>query len=631
MPAHISDSKQDRIAPEWAAMLPLLLLVCALVIPHLGGNAFTGDEPASLHNAGYFSSEAQSLTQTWSIIAERDPRQSFGWPLLLTAWSRLVGWSELAIRALPLYAGLLTFALVWRIGRDAFSWETGLAATLLLTGSAFFLTYMSVARVFCQATFFATLLVWRYLRCTQDRRPPGWVSRAALLLACAGLLYSNWYAALLLLALGLYHLLFQPKTRQWWRPVLPVAGGVLPALPQLAILADGLELTLGTTGEWITRWTVPQLLAQLIHWLGNGLPRPSPDLAATLVAILVVALVLFSLRRRHRGAGHDAFWLLTFTSVTLLAAGSLASLVTGGVPAHGDRYLLPLWPLTALAAGAGLVRLTRNRDALLVTLLSIWFLVGAGPGIINGYRFEIGYFYPSQVHRIARDLRERLPASDLLLVDQEIQRLDPEGLYSLPRQLPAKIINRTVDDPLAAVRPLHENFPYVSLLFRARDRADIPPLMEALGRTICERLLDAHGFVLERHALAGAWCPQRPARFAFDNGLTLAEPVIALRNDALRVELLLHSDDALLSHAYSLSLQLVDVNSLETVAQQDAGLGRGNVLALQPEIDVSALPAGEYALRLALYDWGSGIRSSGQDLTLGHFSDIFTLQHVFLE
>lgn len=174
-------------------------------------------------------------------------------------------------------------------------------------------------------------------------------------------------------------------------------------------------------------------------------------------------------------------------------------------------------------------------------------------------------------------------------------------------------------------------FPSVSLLFRTRDRADIPPLMEAPGRTFCERLLDDHGFVLECYALAGAWCPARPARFAFDNGITLAEPVISLRNDALRAELLLHSDDALVSHAYSLSLQLVDVNSLETVAQQDTGLGRGKVLVLHPRIDVSALPAGEYALRLVLYDWGSGIRSSGRDLTLGHVGDIFTLQHVFLE
>lgn len=89
MPAHISDSVQDRSAPERVAMLPLLLLVCALV---------------------------------------------------------------------------------WRSGRDAFSWETGLTASLLLAGSAFFLTYMAVARAFCQAAFFATLLVWSYLRCAQGLR-----------------------------------------------------------------------------------------------------------------------------------------------------------------------------------------------------------------------------------------------------------------------------------------------------------------------------------------------------------------------------------------------------------------------------------------------------------------------------
>ena len=44
-------------------------------------------------------------------------------------------------------------------------------------------------------------------------------TQAGLLLGSISLLYSHYLGALLLPVLGLFHLLFVPKHRRWWRPV----------------------------------------------------------------------------------------------------------------------------------------------------------------------------------------------------------------------------------------------------------------------------------------------------------------------------------------------------------------------------------------------------------------------------
>ena len=63
----------------------------------------------------------------------------------------------------------------------------------------------------------------------------------------------------------------------------------------------------------------------------------------------------------------------------------------------------------------------------------------------------------------------------------------------------------------------------------------------------------------------------------------------------------------------------------ERVAQSDVGAGPGTIVALSSEIDISALPPGEYELRVALYDWQTGARLSARDLDTDEVSNIHTL------
>ena len=125
----ISANKSTAGHPWLWALLPLLL-AAALAIPLLDVDAFNGDEPASLVAAGIVRSGPLSLEATWSYITNSNQNQAYGWPMLLAIWGHLVGWSEVAVRALSLFFGMLALAWVYRTGRDLLAPRAGLFAAL---------------------------------------------------------------------------------------------------------------------------------------------------------------------------------------------------------------------------------------------------------------------------------------------------------------------------------------------------------------------------------------------------------------------------------------------------------------------------------------------------------------------
>src|SRR3954471_9525844 len=64
-----------------------------------------------------------------TLANDRHPPAYF---LALSAWSSLTGDSRLALRYLSMMIGLLTVALVYRMGRDGYGHRAGLYAALLM-------------------------------------------------------------------------------------------------------------------------------------------------------------------------------------------------------------------------------------------------------------------------------------------------------------------------------------------------------------------------------------------------------------------------------------------------------------------------------------------------------------------
>ena len=619
MPARVTTT-------AWLWALFPLLLAAALVIPLLNADAFNGDEPASLLAAGILRPGPWSLAEVWDNIALRHPP---GWAVLLSVWGLFVGWSEFAIRALSLFIGLLTLAWVYRAGRGFFAPAAGLIAALLLSASVFHLAYMARAELYAPVALCAVICVWYYWRVALHQQQPGKGAQAGLLLGSIGLLYSHYLGALLLPVLGLFHLLFVPKNRRWWRPALLFGLATLAGALQLPLLLRGLAYTEGE--DLASRFlAAPAFLSHLLSYMTNGLVTQSLPAGEHLLLALLLVLVVAILLRKRAGIDARVVWLLVFASATLLALVIAVNEVLRVVAATRIRYIMPLWPMTALLVGAGLWRTAPKFRLLVSVLLALWLISGAWLTVATDFRYELGYFFRTDFHKLLPVVHELVPASDLLIIDYTPILIQSRWYYD--RKTTQENIYRYKVDPYETVRPVHANYPYLWLLYLSKDRVGFAELPHELGRVFCERALDEWGFTLERYALHSvANCPDRPVRLVFDSDIQLTAPEITISDGLLRLDAHFRSADDYLLSRYSLAVHVIDPRSGERVVQGDTGVGPGAIVPLRSEIDISALPPGDYEVRVALYDWQTGVRLSARDLETDEVSDMHTLHHLHLD
>ena len=97
----------------------------------------------------------------------------------------------------------------------------------------------------------------------------------------------------------------------------------------------------------------------------------------------------------------------------------------------------------------------------------------------------------------------------------------------------------------------------------------------------------------------------------------------------LRLDAHFRSADEQLLARYSLAVHVIDQPG-QRVAQGDTGVGPGAIVPLRSEIDISALPPGEYELRISLYDWQTGTRLLARDPVTDVESDMHTLHRFRL-
>ena len=346
--------------------------------------------------------------------------------------------------------------------------------------------------------------------------------------------------------------------------------------------------------------------------------------AAGLVLLLVLALT--TLLRLRSGRKADAIWLVGFVAAATLLLLIMINEIVGVVVENRIRYLIPLWPLSALLAGAGLWRLASRHRRMVTVLLAVWLALGARLNLVTGFRYESGYIQRSDMHIAYNEVGKYVTSADGLILDHEAGYLDWQHLYVEMLDVPYVLYIRHRDDPLKHVLRLHKAHSYLWLLFLTQDTARMEAMADVLGRVPCERPIDGEwGITLVRHALSPVHCPDSPARLQFDKDIQLTGPDIRLEEGMLRLHAGLRSlDEALLAH-YSMAVHVVDVITGERVAQGDVGIGPGAFVPQGSEIDVNDLPPGDYEVRFALYNWQSGERLSARDLETGTAGDMLAV------
>ena len=404
---------------EWLWALLPLLLAAGLVIPALGRDIFEVDEAATMIGAGARHIGPYTLGEAVDASVSRWPGQALGQVVAYVLWGRVVGWSEFAIRALPWLTGLLTLAWVYRIGRDLFTARVALTATLLLSTSVLFLSYMHNARSYAFAMLFAAIVLRGYWRVALCPRPSGPGARAALVLGAAGLLYAHYFGALLLPALGLFHLFFVRKERRWWKVVFLLGLAVLLTLPQIPDLLGGTEANLARGNLHAKALGSLEALSLLVRYLSNGLLNPQQSFGALLVLALPLLLVIAGWRSRNRRQAPAAASYLALTAAFQLLLLLCANEWLQVLAKSRIRYFATLWPPVVLLISQTLLRpahpVLRASGVALVALLAF---LGASDFVRRGELVHLTWSVPAGPLSIAaiRTIATESNASGLLLI-----------------------------------------------------------------------------------------------------------------------------------------------------------------------------------------------------------------------
>ena len=629
--------KGRRTTPDWLWALAPMLLAAAMVVPILGRDIFDVDEASVVisacarHLGPCTPAEAVRASARW-------PDQAWGQAIVFSQWGQLVGWSEFAMRVLPWLSGLLTLAWVYRLGRDLFTPAIALAATLLLATSVLFLTYMHIIRFYGPSMLFAAITLWGYWRVALVGKAPRRAAQATLLMGATGALYAQYFGALLVPALGLFHLFFLPRNGRWWRATIALALAVLPALPQAQDFLDGIAFNQGK--EWLrdSALQAPEILSLFLRYLGSDLLNVPHDLAR----LLLLALPLFPLlcwwrlRSQRRRPCPAIFLAVTSALLLLLVMGAN----TWAQVFHPTRvrYLSALWPPAILLVSLVLLHPSRPtlRRPLGIVLVLAMALAGAGDFLQAGPLVRTSWSWRDSGSDVTlttlkgamREL-ETITTETLLFVDERLlgaKRRTEAWLSAFDRKRLASYAGQSSQTLLERTRGNHE----VVLLLRSSMENDLH--LQDHVEFFLQKLWIQHqawsegGLTLVRLVtpFSTLLVDKRPLEFG--QGITMVGSGILREPDKLRF--LAHfssADDAILAN-YALAAHVIDPESGRRVAQKDLGVGPGSYARTVNDIDVSALAPGVYELHVALYDWQTGERLMARDLQTGAVSDMHVLQ-----
>lgn len=350
--ARLTDLKRDPAL--LATFIILLLAMFGVALAGINADSIWYDEYLSLHYAGALSAGPSTPMDVAVRLVDNESGQAPFYYVLLSAWGSLAGWSEFATRMLSLLAGVLAVSWVYRLAADLHSSRAGLTSAAILAGSAFFIVYLHEIRVYSLLVLEVVVLLWLYWRLLTRGR--AWPPSLLFVLFAIIALHSHPFMALLLAAIGAFHIILARGRESWTHLLsllflagllfLPWAWITLGALPETAV-KDSADLVRNNL----------EILRELAFALSNGQP-------------LLLILPFLSLRQLRHDRNLRMLWLITaaFFSAMLLLNSSLQTV-------NQVRYFMPGLPLLAILGGMSLAAVLRSR-LLVFALMAAWCLAG---------------------------------------------------------------------------------------------------------------------------------------------------------------------------------------------------------------------------------------------------------------
>lgn len=280
--------------------------------------------------------------------------------LALQGWQEIAGSGKLALRFLSIAAGVLTTAVIYRAGADAFGHGVGIVAAALFAVFEQPVYYGQSVRHYTWLLLGEALTVWTLVRALRRPTWSRWIGYAG---AVAFLAYSLYVGLIAVALQGLIVLAFwRVPLRLKARPVAAYAGAALVFAPWLVYALPGVlnKIDAGAiTGYINSIATTPAGITQTADLLTAGQPA--------------LGLGLLALAVGFAWRGRSAFETLAARVVLVAGVGSVVAmlLVNLRIGIVSERTLTVAVPALMLcfAIGAGVLP-ARGRNVLVVALVA---------------------------------------------------------------------------------------------------------------------------------------------------------------------------------------------------------------------------------------------------------------------
>lgn len=359
---------------RWAAAMAILLLAALVRLWGLGAQSLWMDEAFS----HLFARLPLDVAWQAMIVDAVHPPLYY---LLLRPWLALAGESEFALRLPSAAAGVLTVALIFRVGRAWANRQTAVWSALLLAVSPFHVWYSQEARMYALLGLLALGVLWSFWLTLRSDRLAVWGALAAL----SALAYVVHYFAL---CLPLIEFVFLSATfRRYHQLVICwTLVQALAALPLAAWLVGLYSIGGGTFGiGWIPSPRLDELLKTL--WSFGMAYDGHVTLLVVVVALIGCGLLVTGLVCRNGQREARVFLLLALALPPIVTF-----LLSLRRPTYVDRFFIGSLPAFLLLATLGLPRLLR-----LAQLVACLVLVGVG--LLGVIRFHYDPFFTKEAWR----------------------------------------------------------------------------------------------------------------------------------------------------------------------------------------------------------------------------------------
>jgi uncharacterized membrane protein len=215
---------------EILGVAAILAITAGLRFVSIGEKSFTADEAFAAYKA------AQPIPTIITMSAREDTQPPLYY-VVLSLWSRTLGWDDITLRSLGVITNVLTVAGIYWVARSLGGSNIGKLAAFLAAISPFQILAAQEARNYSLLGLL-TLISWATLLVAVQGRRWGWITYVG---ATVLTLYTHYLAFLTVVGQGVFVLLAAPLSRrEWLASQLVILGLILPWLGKASATVSGI-------------------------------------------------------------------------------------------------------------------------------------------------------------------------------------------------------------------------------------------------------------------------------------------------------------------------------------------------------------------------------------------------------